>query len=358
MPVAPSIRKSILQALDEHIIPALQERRIPQLLAEPPFDFSEAEHWVLQKELLPNKEPAPLQVEQRWPKAGVMSFSMPLIMFAYRGVCFERIGITQFMAQSMESKGKPAPGGVLILRLPAPALLSHSAHMLRSVGGHRPESQTESGEALICRVMPNGLRVSLNGYGPEVYATHNLEIIDSGLAQLGFLYLDELRQKDARQSAQALQLALMYRLKRFITQGKCTIANSSWVYPKGQSSAEGQALSAKNQQIYHDLLEYILANLHLPLTLNDLAERAGVSSVHLNTLFKQAHNVTLMRYMTQLRIDSAKRMILYTAERISDVALLVGFSSPASFSIVFRKHTGFSPHRFRKLYATKAEVWE
>ena len=55
-----------------------------------------------------------------------------------------------------------------------------------------------------------------------------------------------------------------------------------------------------------------------------------------------------MRYVTIQRINAAKGLLMQTNERISDVAILVGFATSASFCNVFRKHTGLTPNEYRR----------
>jgi len=345
MPFAPSIRKKILKTLEEKIIPALESQKIPQVLAEPPFDFSSVEHQILKKRFLADKEYAPLQSVQSWKKEMVMSANIPSFMFAYEGICYERVGITKKQARSMNAQDRKLHGGVNLLELPALSMLCHPPFMLRSLGTPRPESLAHSGRSLIYRQTKNGIWVSLNARGPqEESVTHPLEINDPALAQMAQLYLDELRLGELA-GAQALQLALMYHLKHYLLHHRPNVSNSSWVTPSDDLPS---SLSIQNKKLCHDVTEFIITHLHSSLTLRELANHFDVSTVHLNHIFKQAKGTTVMRYVTQLRIEAAKNMLRDRPERINDVANLVGFSNAASFGLVFRNHTGLSPRQFRQ----------
>jgi len=356
MPFAPQIRKDILNVLEEIIIPALQSQHLTQILAEPPFDFSTLEHQILQKGFLADKEYAPLQTEQIWEKQYIASVNTPTIMFAYDGICYERIGITKETAKQLNATQRKAVGGVNLLQLPAPALLSHPAFMPRSRGVPRPESLAHSGRSLLYRLTKSGIYVALNVRGPEEeYATHNLEINDPVLAQMANLYIEELRARDNLEGARAQQLAFTHRLQRHLLHHRPAISNSCWVIPPKNNSTLSRSLSSKNMELCRDLAEYVIMHLHSSLTLKKLAAHFGVSTVHLNSTFKQAQGITVMRYVTQLRIEAAKKIIVEQPERINDVAKLVGFSSSASFCIVFRKHTGISPNKFRQTMTSQTK---
>jgi len=352
MPFAPKIRKDALHVLDYQIIPALKTQEILQVLAEPPFDFRKAQHVILRKRFLADKECAPLQTEQGR-REFLMAVNTPTLMFAYDGVCYERIGITKQQAQKMNPAQRAQRGGVNILRLPAPAVLCHPPFMLRSAGVPRPESLAEAGRSLFYRLMKDRVTIALNVRGPqEESVTHSLEINDPHLVQMGQLYIEELRVKNNHDGAQAQLLTFMLRLRRYLLRHHPSISNSSWVVPPDSISSATKVLSAQNLELCRDVMDYIITHLHAPLTLNSLARQFNISAAHLNFLFKQAYGATVMRHVTLLRIEAAKKILLNTPERISDIALLVGFSSAASFGLVFQKQTGLSPRNFRQQYAT------
>lgn len=353
MPFAPKIRKDALQALDQFIIPALQTQEILQILAEPPFDFRKAQHRILRKRFLADKVYAPLQTDQHWQKELVMSVNTPVLMFAYAGVCYERIGVTLQQAKHLSAREREQCGGVNVLRLPAPAMLCHPPFMLRSSGQSRPESLVETGRSLFCRLMKDRIALFLNVRGPdEESSSHNLEINDPLLVQMGHLYVEELRVTNNQDGAQAQLLAFMLRLRRYLLRHHPSISNSSWVVPPDSISSATKVLSAQNLELCRDVMEYIITHLHAPLTLNSLAHQFNISAAHLNFLFKQAYGTTVMRHVTLLRVEAAKKILLKTPERISDVALLIGFSSAASFGLVFQKQTGLSPRNFRQQHTT------
>jgi len=353
MPFAPAIQKNILRVLEEYIIPALESQAIPQLLAEPPFHFQSVPHKILQKRFLVDKPFAPLQSVQRWKEAMVMAANTPTVMIAYEGICYERVGITKMQAQQLNHQNQKTHGGVNLLQLPAPALLCHPAYMLRSLGAPRPESQAHSGKSLLYRLTKTGIWVSVNARGlEEESVSHALEINNSALLQMGSLYIDELRAGELA-GAQAQQLAFMYHLRRHLTRHRTHVSNSSWVMP---SDDFPDTLSPAHRKLCHDVTAFMITHLHSPLTLQTLADQFGVSAVHLNHVFKHARGTTVMRYVSWLRVEAAKAILTESQERIKDVANLTGFSSAASFGLVFKSHTGLSPYEFRKKSNTVKQI--
>jgi len=83
------------------------------------------------------------------------------------------------------------------------------------------------------------------------------------------------------------------------------------------------------------------------LRLQDLAREAALSPFHFLRLFRAAFGETPHRYLTRVRIDAAKRLLLADAP-VTDVCFDVGFQSLGSFSALFAKRVGSPPSAFRR----------
>jgi AraC-like DNA-binding protein len=88
----------------------------------------------------------------------------------------------------------------------------------------------------------------------------------------------------------------------------------------------------------------------------DAADHAGYSPYHFNRLFSASMPVSPGQYLSALRIDAAKRLLLADAGPVIDIATEVGFDSLSSFSRRFRVMVGTSPGAFRRLADTVAET--
>ena len=64
--------------------------------------------------------------------------------------------------------------------------------------------------------------------------------------------------------------------------------------------------------------------------------------------FKQKYGVTVVDYLTELRIEEAKKLLLETDMTVSEVAEEVGFSDTSYFSKVFLKSAGIPPSSYRR----------
>jgi AraC family transcriptional regulator len=95
------------------------------------------------------------------------------------------------------------------------------------------------------------------------------------------------------------------------------------------------------------IVDYIQANLSQDNSLQALAEVAEVSPFHFCRSFKQSTGLSPHRYILQLRIEEAQRLLKRTTLAISDVANRLGFSDQSHFTMVFRKLVGTTPARWR-----------
>lgn len=94
-------------------------------------------------------------------------------------------------------------------------------------------------------------------------------------------------------------------------------------------------------------INYIDANYDKPLTLAQIARASHLSVSRLAHLFKEQMGVTLIDYVTQVRIERAKELLLGTDRSCADVCLQVGYSNPSYFTRTFKSLAGMTPQQFR-----------
>ncbi len=349
MPHAPKIRKDILHVLDEYVIPALSRGPVLQVLAEPPFRFSAAPHWVLRKKLLPDNDHGPLQVVRAWPKEQLVSSRGLTFGFVYQGQSHAKIGMTQSLARQIPAGSHIEPAGITIIKATAPTLALYGHHVPREAGNDCPEQANDSSQSLCFRIIDNQIAAFLVHKTPELHtSTHHLQLEDLQLIQLATIYSQELRQADDLQEAQPLLLAFMYRARRIIARQKPLIGNSCWLDPTDYAGQMSGRIQRKHLLLCEEVRDHIQNNLHTSLSLQGIAEQFSISAFYLNSIFKQVQGTTLMRYVTLQRIEVAKQILVEGKERVGEIASLVGFSNPRSFGTVFQRHTGLSPNEFRR----------
>jgi AraC-like DNA-binding protein len=85
-----------------------------------------------------------------------------------------------------------------------------------------------------------------------------------------------------------------------------------------------------------------------PLDLDALAREAGFSRYHFARAFKQAYGETPGGYLSRRRVERAKDLLRSANLTVSEICLLVGFSSLGSFSARFHELVGTSPTDYRR----------
>jgi AraC-like DNA-binding protein len=99
--------------------------------------------------------------------------------------------------------------------------------------------------------------------------------------------------------------------------------------------------------------DHIDRNYAAPLDLDALAAVAGVSKYHFARCFEATYGETPIRYVTRRRIERAQDLLRNANLTVTEICLVVGFSSLGSFSSRFRQLVGESPTAYRDRWADR-----
>lgn len=94
--------------------------------------------------------------------------------------------------------------------------------------------------------------------------------------------------------------------------------------------------------------EYIKEHYYENLTLIGVAEKAGITSGYLSTLFSQKMNCTFIDYLNEVRINHACSYLRQNYLKAYEIAYKVGYNDEKYFSKVFRRIVGKSPSEYKK----------
>nr|WP_283248114.1 AraC family transcriptional regulator [Bacillus sp. FJAT-50079] len=94
------------------------------------------------------------------------------------------------------------------------------------------------------------------------------------------------------------------------------------------------------------IIDYIQENYQEKISIEDLVEELGVSTTYLNKKFKESTNYTFNEFLNRYRIQKAIELIERGEDKISMIALDVGYSNYRYFIKVFKKYTNFLPSDF------------
>ena len=97
-----------------------------------------------------------------------------------------------------------------------------------------------------------------------------------------------------------------------------------------------------------------LADRHYadPLDLDELAATAGVSKYHFLRCFAATYGRTPALYLAERRIERAQDLLRATNLTVTEVCMLVGYTSLGSFSSRFRELVGVAPSQYQARFAS------
>jgi len=96
------------------------------------------------------------------------------------------------------------------------------------------------------------------------------------------------------------------------------------------------------------VIDYLRGNLDRPVKLAELAQVACFSEFHFHRIFTAVSGETLNNFTNRLRLEKAARLLRYSGQSLTEIALDCGFSSSATFSRAFRSGYDTSPSQYRK----------
>jgi len=107
----------------------------------------------------------------------------------------------------------------------------------------------------------------------------------------------------------------------------------------------------------HQVQQYIREHSDEDISLDALAYRVNLSPIYISKMFKEKLGVNYIDYLTECRIEKAKKLLNDPEKSLKEITFEVGYHEPNYFSKVFKKMCGVSPKEYRKtLWSKKAEV--
>lgn len=349
MPLVSTIRKQILTAVVEEIIPLLESVVVTQVSAEPPFYLHKASHRTIRDLPLPDKEEAPFDLLTHWTEDYVLAKKMPHLGFLYEGANDERWGITNTTAKALKARGEPVPPGMTSVRLVAPCAFYIPAGIPRTDGKYllRDADLDQYGSPSKLSIDFTTKELFVYLYSQKTGATHHLHIANRQLPQQLRQYAVLVKAGQLAQ-AQHLLLEMMTTLAQLLQSRFVQLSNSSWPSLHESSIMLSDTITEANFRICYDAIQYIQLHLNTSLTREKIAQAIRVSPIHLNRVFKRETNLTIMNFVTQYRLNAARQILSKGTERVGEIASLVGFASLHSMSVVFKRAYGMSPTAYRK----------
>ncbi len=95
-------------------------------------------------------------------------------------------------------------------------------------------------------------------------------------------------------------------------------------------------------------ITYVITNPEKKYNMQMLSKILGVNANYFSHLFRTETGITFTEYLTEIRIEHAKRLLENTNLSVLEISYETGFNTPAHFHKVFKAQTDLSPNQYRK----------
>ena len=103
-------------------------------------------------------------------------------------------------------------------------------------------------------------------------------------------------------------------------------------------------------------INYIDANYNKPITLADVAKASHLSISRLAHIFKDQMGITIIDYLTSVRIERAKQLLLATDQNCTEICFEVGYNNQSYFTRTFKGLVGMTPRQFKARNQRKEKI--
>lgn len=179
--------------------------------------------------------------------------------------------------------------------------------------------------------VPGNLRPVISGIISEGKSTFNLPFNDPDLKRLSLL--PEEITGGQQMVRIYLEQFLIMMLRHQQTEGEKIKTNTRTVVPEHLAETIAAQL---------DTMVYSKVNIE------DFCNEMRYSKTYLSKIFLKSYGCTMIDYVTQLKIDEAKKLIREHRYNFSQISDLLMYSNSFYFSRVFKKLTGMSPSEYKK----------
>jgi two-component system, response regulator YesN len=106
-------------------------------------------------------------------------------------------------------------------------------------------------------------------------------------------------------------------------------------------------ISLEADTIYR-IKQHIMENSQQNISLETLSNKVGLSPIYISKMFKEKLGINYIDFLTECRIEKAKKMLAEPDKSIKEITIEVGYHEPNYFSKVFKKMCNVTPREYRK----------
>ena len=104
----------------------------------------------------------------------------------------------------------------------------------------------------------------------------------------------------------------------------------------------------KSVNIIEQAKDYISNHYNSDLSLDDISRIVDISPYYFSKIFKEETGVNFIDYLTNIRLEKAKELLVSTDNSMKEICAKIGYSDPNYFSRAFKKNVGVTPTEFKE----------
>ncbi|MDD7651315.1 MAG: helix-turn-helix domain-containing protein [Candidatus Faecousia sp.] len=120
--------------------------------------------------------------------------------------------------------------------------------------------------------------------------------------------------------------------------------------------AATEAPGKQEERVITGITRYLQEHLSQEVSLSVLAERFHLNPQYISQLFKNEIGVGFLAYLTNIRMERAKHLLLSTSLSVAEVAEQSGYGDYRVFTKVFKKSEGITPSQYRRDFLNGGSV--
>ncbi len=136
-------------------------------------------------------------------------------------------------------------------------------------------------------------------------------------------------------------------LKRIHTEARILELLMYQLEQLGGKGQEQELIKGDDILKLEEAREILKSRYTSPPTQRDLSREVGLNEFKLRRGFKEYFGITVYDFITRLRMEKARKLLLEEQMSISEVTSYVGFSHQNNFSIAFKKYFGLPPSELK-----------
>lgn len=115
-----------------------------------------------------------------------------------------------------------------------------------------------------------------------------------------------------------------------------------------ESESTGKDGDDSKRKVIAEVIHIIETEYHQDISVEEIAERVYLSPNYLSHLFKKQEGVSIIKYITSVRMEKAKNLLLTTHKKVADISVETGYRNVAYFCSLFKTYYGNAPTQYRE----------